>query len=312
MGIFGSVVGGLIQAGSAKSAARSQEAAANRQIDLQEKIYGEQKDLFSPFVSAGRNALDALQYELGLGEAPTFGGQAPEITVLNGGSRFSGGYPTAARPGVDFNTPVALQPPVAGRDRSDRENARVAARTSPQQPQTPANRYMVNGEVFDTRADAKAYANANKTGGTTYGGFKATPGYDFRLSEGINAIDRSAASSGGLFSGATMKAAQQYGEGLAADEYANYYNRLAGMAAGGQSAAGMQGAAAQNYGTGASSALANIGNAQAAGAIGAGNAINSGIGNAVGIWQYQNALNPGASQSAGIFDAPWASGGFWG
>ncbi len=33
-----------------------------------------------------------------------------------------------------------------------------------------------------------------------------------------------------------------------------------------------------------------MGNAQAAGYIGSANAINSGIGNALGIWQYQNQI----------------------
>jgi len=50
-------------------------------------------------------------------------------------------------------------------------------------------------------------------------------GYQFRLAEGTNAIDRSAASKGSLFSGATGKALEDYSQGLASTEYSNAYNR---------------------------------------------------------------------------------------
>src|SRR5262245_46474716 len=51
-----------------------------------------------------------------------------------------------------------------------------------------------------------------------YGGFFTSPGYNFRLSEGLKAIDRGAAARGILGSGATTRAEQRYGEGLAASE----------------------------------------------------------------------------------------------
>lgn len=126
---------------------------------------------------------------------------------------------------------------------------------------------------------------------TNYAGFTATPGYEFRLDQGMKALDRSAAARGGLFSGETGKAALNFGQGLASEEYGNYFNRLMGLTTQGQNAAAMTGTAAQSYANGASNAFANMGNAQAAGAIGVGNAFSNGIGNALGIWQYQNAMN---------------------
>lgn len=269
-GAIASVAGGLVQASSASKAAKAQKSAADSQLALQKEIYGDQKELFAPFVGAGTNALAAYNYELGLGARPTFGGTAPQITTIQ-------------------DTPVGLQQPQIFGDRGDRENARLSGAYNPSQPQ-PTTRYAVGGQVFNSMDAAQQYANANMSGGTEYQGFQKTPGYDFQLNEGINAIDRSAASSGGLFSGATLKAAQGYGQGLANQTYDTYLNRLSGQANAGQSAAGMQGAAAQNYGAQGSNALANYGNAAAAGAIGVGNAINSGIGNGIGIWQYQNAL----------------------
>jgi hypothetical protein len=55
--------------------------------------------------------------------------------------------------------------------------------------------------------------------------FQADPGYAFRLSEGMKALDRTAASRGGLLSGATLKGAQRYGQDLGSQEFQNAYNR---------------------------------------------------------------------------------------
>lgn len=83
-----------------------------------------------------------------------------------------------------------------------------------------------------------------------YAGFTATPGYEFRRDQGIGAIDASAAARGGLKSGATMKALTEFGDGLAAQEYGNFYNRLSDAAVMGQAAgtsiAGIEQAHGQN------------------------------------------------------------------
>ena len=53
---------------------------------------------------------------------------------------------------------------------------------------------------------------------------KASPGYQFQLQQGLNSIQNSAAAGGGALSGATLKAMQQYGTGLAAQDYQNVFN----------------------------------------------------------------------------------------
>jgi len=68
-------------------------------------------------------------------------------------------------------------------------------------------------------------------------GFKTDPGYQFRLSEGVNALDRSATARGGLYSGAAMKALSDYGQNTASAEYDNYFGRLSDLATSGQNAA---------------------------------------------------------------------------
>lgn len=106
--------------------------------------------------------------------------------------------------------------------------------------------------------------------------FQPSPDYQFRLSEGTKALDRSAASKGMLLSGAQTKGVQEYGGNLASGEYNNWFNKLAGMSDRGLSAAGTETTSNTNALTAQNAALAGQGSAYQAGA----NALASGIGNA--------------------------------
>jgi hypothetical protein len=108
-----------------------------------------------------------------------------------------------------------------------------------------------------------------------YGGFYASPGYQFRLDEGSRAYDRSAAARGMLLSGAQVKAQTRYGQGMASEEFGNYANRLAAIAGVGQTATNNAGNAAANYGVNAGNAMMNSGMARASGYMGTANTIGS-------------------------------------
>ena len=56
------------------------------------------------------------------------------------------------------------------------------------------------------------------------------PGYQFRLQQGQQALDRSLAARGLSQSGAALKAAQEYGQGLADQTYNDYFSRQAQLA----------------------------------------------------------------------------------
>ena len=298
LGLIGSGIGAVAQSSSAKSAAKSQEAAANRQIDLQERIYGETTARFDPFLQTGTRAQNALAYELGLGERPMIGGTPLAVTEVT-----SGGLPQGVPAGAAWFEGGPGDP---GGFYS--EGQRYSGQATPRVTQ-----YRAGDQTFDDRAQADAFARANMTGGTEYQGFQKTPGYDFQLSQGMDSLQSTAAARGGLMSGATLQAAQGFGQGLANQEYGNYLSRLGSMASGGQAAAGAQANAGANYGAQAGNALAGIGNAQAAGAIGSGNAIAGGINNAMGWLGYMGAQQPQqAGNQAGMFSTPWAAKGFWG
>lgn len=117
-------------------------------------------------------------------------------------------------------------------------------------------------------------------------GFTTSPGYQFRLDQGVQAAERSAAARGLLGSGAAMKAVQRYGEGLAASEYGDWWNRLAGIAGVGQAATNTTVAAGQNATNGITSAIGAAGNARASSYANTGSAINSGLNNIMGAYLY--------------------------
>ena len=56
--------------------------------------------------------------------------------------------------------------------------------------------------------------------------FTVSPDYQFRFGEGQKALQNTAAAKGSLYSGNTAKALTDYGQGMASQEYGNYYNRL--------------------------------------------------------------------------------------
>ena len=130
--------------------------------------------------------------------------------------------------------------------------------------------------------------------------FQADPGYAFRMSEGMKALENSAAARGGLLSGTTLKGIQRFGQDLASQEYTNAFNRyyterqaqlnpLQAFLGQGQSATNQMGQAAQNFGQGMAQAYGNMGQARASGYVGQANAINQGIsGINQGIGQYMN------------------------
>lgn len=85
--------------------------------------------------------------------------------------------------------------------------------------------------------------------------FHQSPGYQFALNQGLNAVQGREAAQGQTGGGGEQKAITRYSQGLADQEYGNYQQRLAGMAQMGQQSSGQafQGA----MGTGQN--LANLG-----------------------------------------------------
>lgn len=103
------------------------------------------------------------------------------------------------------------------------------------------------------------------------------PGYQFRLSEGLKAMDRQAAARGGLISGAALKAAQRYGQDLGSQEFGAAYNRLAGLANVGPQAAGVMSNLGQTYAGNVGNIMMGQGQTAANAALARGSAYAGGL-----------------------------------
>ena len=132
--------------------------------------------------------------------------------------------------------------------------------------------------------------------------FQQDPGYAFRLSEGLKALDRQAAARGGLISGAALKASQRYGQDMASQEYQNAFNRfqvnrankltpLQSLTGGSQTAANTISNAAGQYGQNAGEATQNAAAARASGYVGRQNALTSAIGQGFNMYQQNQMFN---------------------
>lgn len=169
--------------------------------------------------------------------------------------------------------------------------------------------YDNNGVAATNRLAALAGVGG---GAAQTAALRSDPGYQFRMTEGVNALDRSAASRGMLLSGAQAKGLNDYGQGMASEELNNAFNRTSAVADAARGTATNianlqtgRGNALANLATGQSTQLNNlstnttqgitttnrantanqvnaqnnIGQARASGYTGAANAVNSGISN---------------------------------
>lgn len=122
---------------------------------------------------------------------------------------------------------------------------------------------------------------------SVYDEFRATPGYQFQMSEGLKAVDRGAAARGLLGSGAAVKGEERFAGGLADSTYGQYVNQLQSLAGLGQSATGSTAQAGQNAANNISNAYMAAGNARASSYANTGSAINGTLNNLSSIYAYQ-------------------------
>jgi len=163
--------------------------------------------------------------------------------------------------------------------------------------------YMSAGSTALTRLDAGLAPGGEFSSGFDPSTVTADPGFAFRLQQGQQAVERSAAAKGGALGGGALKALTRYAQDYSSGEYGKAYDRslntwqtnrsaqlnplmaLAGM---GQTAtnatsnaAGSAGAGVAGLYSGEGSSLANLatqaGNARASGYVGSGNAWGQGL-----------------------------------
>jgi hypothetical protein len=247
------------------------------------------------------------------------GGAISGATSLIGGLLGESAAQKAARLQAAAGKAAASGQQVAGTQAADAQRAQLGSERTTAQP------YLNVGGV-----GANALSSSLAPGGDlssrwtstfsapTAAQAEATPGYQFQLQQGLNALQNSAAARGGLLSTGTAKNLNNYAQGVASTNYQNTYNNAlqayntnfstneqsqndlfnrlySTTGLGANTAANLNSTSAGTTNALASGIMGNaqlvgndimgVGNAQAAGTIGGSNALVGGIagaGNAIG------------------------------
>lgn len=150
--------------------------------------------------------------------------------------------------------------------------------------------------------------------------FQNSPGYNFQLQQGENAVLNNASATGGVKSGNTLKALTQYGQGVANQDYWNAYNayttnqntnfnRLQTIAGSGQNAAANLGSLGSQVASNVGANQIGAGNSISAGQVGSATAINNGINGVSSNYLLSSLLNGGGANNG--FAGYDASTGTW-
>lgn len=264
-----SVVGGLIQSDSAEDAAASQRQGVAESNALQKYMFDQQRSDSAPQRNLGAAASNMLGMYLGLQPAALGGPQAVPTVESYGDlrSRLLPQFQQADTDGAGdvisqhrFTNEQALEQAI--RSEMARQQAAYAAYQA-QPQQAPAAPNPLFGSLL------KPFTGADLVN---------EPGYQFGLQQGQQAIDRSAASKGGLYSGATMKALNRFGQDYGGTKFGDAFNRdmssktqqynfLSNAAGLGNTANNQSMAAGANYANAVGNNALGMGNVSAANAL---------------------------------------------
>jgi hypothetical protein len=111
-----------------------------------------------------------------------------------------------------------------------------------------------------------------------FSSFKESPAYGWQVQQGNLALQNGATRNGNLWGGGTDSDRISFGQGLASQEYGNFYNRIASMAGVGQTAAQNLAGLGQNYAQMNGNAYQNQANASRESIYGQANAWGNAIG----------------------------------
>jgi hypothetical protein len=216
----GAVAASKISSNGAKSAADASTAASNQAAQLQSQQYQQNAATLAPYVGTGNAAMGQINALLGLGgTAGTAGtpGQADYAGYVNANpdlltdwQRFHGNMSADEYGRYHYST----------YGQGEGRNL----------PMTGGTQGMPGVSAADAQAAAEqGFAN-----------FRNSTGYDFRVKQGMNALNSGYAGAGTIKSGAAIKGAVDYGQGMASQEFWNYLGAL-----GTQQGLGLKAASAQ-------------------------------------------------------------------
>lgn len=293
----GAVASAKIGSSGAKSAAQASENAANTSAQVQREQFQGAQNALMPFQQAGLPATQQINALLGLGGGTGSPGQTDWGAYVNGNADALAnwnaikGNSDGAQFGGDINAfgRFHYQNDGSTRDLSS----------------------FNSGAVSASSADAARAA---------FEQFRNSTGYDWRVKQGMNALNSGYAGAGTLKSGAAIKGAVDYGQGMASQEFGNYLGALGNQQALGLSAGSALAGVGQNYANSLGNIYMQNGANQANSALvrsaNTGQAVNSlaGIaGNVFGGTNFgggggvnMNALNAGTAAYSPALASPYA------
>jgi hypothetical protein len=203
-----SLLGGRLGSTTANDAARLQASALNRGLDLQTAQWLQQQANQAPWLEAGRTALGHMAGR-STWDQPTL-----QQTGPISGANYAMPSATPGWSPQSYEGPQAVN--AADYRYTPGQGPRAADyRYTP--GQTPdAGDYRYTPGAVPTLSGKELLAN--------------DPGVQFRLQEGANAMEASAAARGGALSGPALAALQRQGQDLASQEYGNAWQRTSQQA----------------------------------------------------------------------------------
>lgn len=265
-----SAYGATASSSAAKGAASAQTNAANNATATQEAEFNASAGLNTPGRNLGYGA-DGLLAELFGLPNPNSSATTSSYGANSALTALGGGAPAAA---VPVGTPVGGggQFPSTATFTTGGANPGGAAATGGATPlgnQTTST--ASNGSPTTTNASSQ------------FQNFYDSPGYQFALGQGQQAVTRGAAATGGLYSTNTLNQLDSNAQGFASQQYQNYVQQLFSLAGiGGSAIAGTQGAAT-TAGNNISANQLSAGNANASGILGSAGAYTGAVNNTAGI-----------------------------
>ncbi len=234
---------------ASKRAAATSQANTDANVGLAREIYGQNRQIMSPFVDRGNAAGNQINALLGLGGGPAFVGALP-------GTQPAGAQPNALSQfqGNGFSVPPGGG--FAGNVATNAMNAFSGAdMQNPMGGGIP--RAVVPGEVAPASGNVTTPAiSPQQAAQAGFDIFKNSTNYQNRLNSAMDAVSSLYSGIGGLQSGAAIRGAQRNASNLASDELMNYFALLGGQ---------------QAVGAGSASSLAGVGQNFAGTVIGANN-----------------------------------------
>ena len=268
----------VLGAYSANKAGKAGQAGAQAGVDSQERMYNQMRGDLMPWQQSGGLALSQLMERMGLATPQSSrGGNAPQrptreqFTTQTAGS----GGRWGGRSGETF---IHGQP---GSTNFDQAGYDQAMSQYDQQMAADQNASQQNPDNFGDLMQP-----------FTQDQFLESPGYQFNLDQGMQALRKgAAANSGTTYAPQTLRDMGRFAQNTAKNEWGAerdaynsergfQYGMLSGQSGAGQSAANQTGLAGVATGQGVAESQAQGANARAAGYMGVNNAVQSGIGNA--------------------------------